>query len=191
MTEPLIGVAVALGASASWAMSTVLVKGAIVRYGPRVFNLFRCTVALVFFWATSLVLHGGDAFAAMVTKDGLVLLASGALGLAIGDVFLFEALRRLGAQPAIAMNQLSPVWSALLGFLLGTERLVPREYGGIALVIGGVLLIIFGRAETATVPAGHSRALAAGIAAGMVSSLCNAAAGMMTRHAIHSVGELQ
>jgi len=190
---PFAGGGVALAAAASWAVSTTLVKGAIVRFGPRAFNVFRCSVALVLFWATSLAVEGTSALGAVATSDGRELLLSGAIGLALGDLFLFVSVRRLGAQPAIAFNQLSPVWSALLGWMLGAEELAPVEYLGIAVVIGGVLLIIFGRA-----PAGssdqdelHPRSeRASGVAAGLLSSLCNAAAGMMTRHAIGGVGEL-
>lgn len=191
------GGAAALSAAASWAISTVLFKAAIVRHGPRAMNAFRIAIALLLFWTSTLLIDGDAALRALTTRDGGVLLLSGALGLAVGDVFLFEALKRLGAQPAIALNQLSPIWSAAFGFLLGTERLGGREFGGIALVLGGVLLVIFGRAPTvhAVAPDAIERAAArrlrlTGTACGIASSLCNATAGMMTHHAIRAVGDL-
>jgi drug/metabolite transporter (DMT)-like permease len=190
-----VGVAAALFASSSWAVSTVLVKGSILRYGPRAFNLFRCTVALALFWIASVAVEGAHSLHAMTTRDGVTLLLSGVLGLAIGDVFLFEAVRRLGAQPAVAMNQLSPVWSALLGLVLGLERLALVQYLGVATVIAGVLLVIFGRVPAAA-PGGiagvahDASGWSIGFLVGLLSSLCNASAGMMTRHAIHGVGEL-
>jgi len=196
-----VGGGAALTASAIWAVSTTLMKGAIVRHGARGMNLFRVSIALVLFWTSTLLVDGGAAWRAIATRDGQLLLLSGVIGLAVGDLFLFACLRRLGAQPAIAMNQLSPVWSALLGFALGSEVLHGRELLGIALVIGGVLLVIFGRdargapgsaalgSESAAAehPAsGRPLALALGIG----SSLCNAVAGMMTHHSIASVGAL-
>ncbi len=186
-----IGGGCALTAAAFWAVSTTLIKGAITRYGSRAINLFRVLIAVVLFWAATLIWDGSGAIHAISTDAGIVLLVSGVVGLAIGDAFLFEAVRRLGAQPAIAMNQLSPVWSALLGFLLGSEHLRLRDVGGIALVVGGVLLVIFGRerpldASGAVAP--ERRGL--GVVMGMLSSLCNAGAGMMTRQAIVAVGVL-
>jgi drug/metabolite transporter (DMT)-like permease len=195
VSAALVGGGVALAAAGSWAVSTTLVKGAIVRDGPRAFNVFRCTIALAFFWVTTLAVDGAAAFAAVARADGQWLLLSGALGLAVGDLWLFEAVRRLGAQPAIAMNQLSPVWSALLGFALGSERLASRDYLGIAIVIGGVLLVVFGRAppskDAPATPVHHTAPQrAGGLAFGLLSSLCNAVAGMITRRAIGDVGEL-
>ena len=192
----LVGGGVALAASASWAVSTVIIKGSIERFGARAFNLFRCSLALLLFWSTSVVLEGGRALRAMSSSDGQVLLASGVVGLALGDLLLFASVRRLGAQPAVAMNQLSPVWSALLGWRLGTERLALPGCAGIVVVIAGVLLVVFGRAAErrpepgAAAGAGRAAGAGLGLAAGLLSSLCNAGAGMMTRHAVGGVGEL-
>lgn len=192
-----LGGGAALAASVSWAISTTIFKGAILRHGVRAMNLFRLSVALVLFWATTLAVDGGRACEAMATREGAWLLASGAVGLALGDYFLFAALQRLGAQPAIAMNQISPVWSALLGWIAGSEALAPRELLGIALVIAGVLLVIFGRAperaavaDAAGAAGAAARVRSLGIAFGLLSSLCNALAGMMTHHAIDAVGAL-
>lgn len=196
-----VGGGAALSAAAIWAVSTTLMKGAIVRHGARAMNLFRVSIALCLFWATTLIVDGTGAIRAIATSDGQWLLLSGVVGLAVGDLMLFAALRKLGAQPAIAMNQLSPVWSALLGFALGSEVLHRRELLGIALVIGGVLLVIFGRdtrdtpataasgsETTAAQHAAKGRAL--GLALGIGSSLCNAAAGMLTHHSVAAVGVL-
>src|SRR5688572_22998126 len=167
-------------------------KGAIVRHGARAMNLFRVSIALVLFWATTLIVDGFGAIRAMATSDGQWLLLSGVIGLAVGDLMLFAALKKLGAQPAIAMNQLSPVWSALLGFALGSEVLHGRELLGIALVIGGVLLVIFGRdARDETDAAQHpASGRTLGLALGIGSSLCNAVAGMLTHHSVAAVGVL-
>lgn len=203
---PLAAGGAALTAAASWAVSTVLMKGAVLRCGPRAMNLFRLCVALTLFWSATLLVDGGAAVRALAIHEGRLLLASGVIGLALGDVFLFEAMYRLGAQPAVALNQLSPIWSALLGFALGSETLAPRDLAGIALVLGGVLLVIFGRdaprvawhdgGSAADQAAAHAAAAASrrkrrlGMACGVASSLCNASAGMITHHAISTVGVL-
>ncbi|MSR46475.1 MAG: DMT family transporter [Planctomycetes bacterium] len=165
--------AAALAASSSWAISTVLMKGAIDRCGPRAMNLFRLMIALTLFWTATLIVDGGAAAHAFATHDGWLLLGSGVIGLALGDVLLFEAMYRLGAQPAVALNQLSPIWSALLGFALGSEALVGREFLGIALVLGGVLLVIFGRHAPRVAP---SRDLGGGVGAAADTAAADTAA---------------
>ena len=195
-----IGGVAALSASASWAVSTTLAKPAIGRLGARAFNLFRVGVAFVLFWIVALALEGGRTFHLAATSAGVVLILSGALGLALGDLFLFSAVRRLGAQPAVAMNQLSPVWSALLLFLLGREHLDRRDLFGIAAVIGGVLLVIASRRpardEAATGGGSAAGGLSirglslAGLACGLGSSLCNATAAAMTDSVIDTTGPL-
>jgi drug/metabolite transporter (DMT)-like permease len=190
VTDPssFTGGGAALAAAASWAISTTIVKGAIHRFGPRAFNLFRCTIALAFFWVTALVVDGSGALRAMATRDGLWLLLSGAAGLAIGDAFLFETVRRLGAQSAVAMNQLSPIWSALLGLAIGSERLSASNYSGIAVVLAGVLMIVFGKKRAVTGDDAPHRPSAAGFACGVASSMCNAGAGMVTHGALAPIG---
>src|SRR5262249_26964919 len=128
-----VGGAMALSAAALWAISTVVYKGAIVRFGPRAMNLFRCTVALVLFWITTLLVDGPRFLVDFATRDGVILVASGMLGLGIGDHFLFHSMRRIGAQPAIALNQLTPIWSALIGVLLASEVLSSMQYAAMAI----------------------------------------------------------
>jgi len=206
LSSPLVGGGMALSASALWAASTVVFKGPIVRDGPRAMNLFRITLAFAFFWGVTLALDGAAGFALLATHAGALLLLSGALGLALGDFLLFYSVRELGAQPAVTLNLLSPVWSAALGALIGSERLAWPQLGAIALVIGGVVVVIRSKVSGDLEPsadelpviddaatrrhAAHGRH-ALGLIAGLASSLCNACAGMISHEVVAAVGPLR
>jgi len=196
----------ALAASALWAGSTTIFKAPIVRDGPRAMNLFRLAIASVVFGIATTVVHGDGTVRLLATRAGALLLLSGALGLALGDFLLFFSVRELGAQPAVTLNLLSPVWSAALGALIGVEALAGRDLLAIALVIGGVVIVIRSKAEGDLEPSAEelpviddaaARRRAArgrhglGLLAGLCSSLCNAVAGMISREVVAEVGALQ
>src|SRR5258706_6945363 len=147
LSSPLVGGGMALSASALWAASTTVFKAPIVRDGPRAMNLFRVAIAFLLFWGITLALDGAAGFALLATHAGGLLVLSGALGLALGDFFLFYSVKEIGAQPAVTLNLLSPVWSAALGALLGSEHLRWQQFGAIALVIGGVVVVIRSKAS--------------------------------------------
>jgi drug/metabolite transporter (DMT)-like permease len=206
LASPLVGGGMALSASALWAGSTTVFKGPIVRDGPRAMNLFRIALAFLFFWTAALAIEGDASVRLLATRTGLLLLLSGALGLAVGDFLLFFCVRELGAQPAVTLNLLSPVWSAALGAAIGLESLRFSQLLAIALVIGGVVVVIRSKVEGELEAAGDelpvvddaaARRRAArgrhglGLIAGLLSSLCNASAGMISHEVVAEVGPLQ
>ncbi len=183
IAEGLVGAAAALTTSALWAGSTTVLTGAIHRFGPRAMNLFRVSVATMLFWLAVIATDPAATLHALTRSEGLLLVASGVVGLAFGDFFLFAAIRLVGAQPAVAMNQLSPIWAAILGAALGTESLGAHELLGIAFVVGGVLLVLFGKDAS---PGSAPLRLGAGLGLGLLSSLSNALAGMLAHRAFHA-----
>jgi drug/metabolite transporter (DMT)-like permease len=206
LSSPLAGGGMALSASALWAGSTTIFKAPIVRDGARAMNLFRIALAVVFFGIVTTAVYGDGTVRLLATRNGALLLASGALGLAVGDFLLFFCVREMGAQPAVTLNLLSPAWSAALGALIGVEHLAGRELLAISLVIGGVIVVIRSKSEGELEPSAEelpviddeaTRRRAArgrhglGLLAGLGSSLCNAVAGMISREVVAEVGALQ
>ena len=78
-------------------------------------------------------------------RTWLALLATAALSTALAYVVFFHILVRSGASNVMLVTLLIPVTAILLGHFLLGEPLEPREIVG-ALVIGGALLIVDGRA---------------------------------------------
>ena len=74
------------------------------------------------------------------------LLASGLIGIFIGDTLLFATLNRVGPRRSGILFALNAPIAAMLGWLLLGETLSTKAVFGIALIVGGVLLaILFGK----------------------------------------------
>jgi drug/metabolite transporter (DMT)-like permease len=76
----------------------------------------------------------------------LALLGTAALSIALAHIVFFQILVRSGASNVMLVMLLIPVTAILLGHFLLGEPLEAREIVG-ALVIGGALLIVDGRAQ--------------------------------------------
>lgn len=77
----------------------------------------------IFFW--------GEDILSVTTASLAFLLVSGALGLAIGDFFLFKAYARLGSARTIMIFSFSPLFLSIEGFLFFGQSLSAKQ--GVAL----------------------------------------------------------
>lgn len=79
-------------------------------------------------------------------RDVLALLALGALGNGVYQIFFSEGISRTRAGEAALVVGASPALMAIIGRMRGVERVTRRKAIGIALSIFGVGLIVLGRA---------------------------------------------
>ena len=101
-------------------------------------NLFKNTFGVIGFIGF-LVIQGHD-FPAFNHHEYLILIISGILGVAVGDLFFLASLRRLGAGLiAIVSTTYSPS-IFLLAFLMFGEVISLQAYFGGALVISGIII---------------------------------------------------
>ena len=135
----LLGALAALGSACSWAVAAILLK-----------NLGDSIPALAMTLAKgllSIVLLGAVLFWVGVDKlspsDWMWLTASGVLGIAVGDTLFFMALRHIGAQLLVLMFMVGQALTALLALVFLHETPTSLGWLGIALVIGGVGVILF------------------------------------------------
>lgn len=99
----------------------------------------------------------------------------------VGDLWLWhESLRYTSAANATMLVGLSPLWVALASIALLQARLRKRAWTGLALAIGGALVL--GLAKGARWGSGHGEALAAG------ASLCYAAFTLALTEARRALG---
>ena len=129
------------------------VNYSVVKYGttvvpPLAYNGIRILLAAVVLMGIA-GLWGG---AAPIRRDLLALLALGAIGHGIYQVFFIEGLARTRAGEAALVVGASPALMALIGRLRGIERVGPRGAVGIGLSMFGVALIVFGRATSGSQP---------------------------------------
>lgn len=87
-------------------------------------------------------------------REMLTLLALGALGNGVYQVFFVEGLSRTRAGEAALVVGASPALMALMGRMRGIERVTRRGIVGIALSMFGVGLIVVGRASGGPVNGG-------------------------------------
>ena len=143
----MLGEAAALAASATWAVGSHLfsrigkVKGAT----PTAMNLGKCaTGTLCFALASLLLLH--RVVPALTREQYVALLASGFVGLALGDGCYFGALVTLGVRRAILLLSTAPVWTAIGGAIFLDEKLSVKDSVAILAVMLGVAIVVYEQA---------------------------------------------
>lgn len=165
MTNSMIGVVMALGSTASWALCGVLFKKLGERLDPVGMTAVKSLAASLFL-APLLFFIGG---AAAGGRDMLLLAASGIIGIAIGDCFFFAALGQLSPLLLTILLLTCPnVFSGILGVLcLGEMPSVP-VWCGIALIMGAMALLMF------PVEQGDGgKSTVKGVLLGVVSFICS------------------
>ena len=147
-----IGELAALAASFLFAVTSTFFTLAGRRVGSLVVNRTRLLFAVLFLTLLHLALGislpiqaGGERWFWM----GL----SGITGLVLGDAFLFQAFVWIGPRLSMLLMSLAPAIAALLGWIFLGEHLAPFQVLGIAMTIGGVVLVVLegnGRARLAS-----------------------------------------
>ncbi|REJ70024.1 MAG: EamA family transporter [Planctomycetota bacterium] len=173
-----LGEFAALAAALAWAVASLLFRRAGTSVPPLVLNLYKGLLAVV---VLSAVLLLGPGFPqGIATGDWAILLASGAIGIGIGDTAFFAALNRLGERRTVLMAEtLAPPMAAGLAIFVLAEFLGPLALVGIALTLGGVAWVTI--EETPTSQTTSPRNRAAGVALGVLAALCQAVGGVLSR----------
>lgn len=182
VSTPFGGEFLALMIALLWACSSIIFSRVGKYIQPLELNFLKGISALLFV-ALALVLSG-QAWSVLTPKALVLLLASGALGIGLGDTAYMEALRTIGARQASLIKTLAPPAAGLMAWLFMGERLSLASWGGIALIAAGVAWVI---SERAPAPANESEALpparrVRGILAGVAAALTEAG-GVVLSHA--------
>lgn len=195
LTSPTaIGLLLALAALVFWSLTPFFFAATGRLIGPFATNLLRLSLAapvmagacVVFFFA-----DGGDLTGFPAPANVVVLAASGILGLAFGDLFLYRSLFRVGPERSSLLLTLSPAAAALIAWFALRETLSPAQLGGMALILGGVMFAVWTPAAApqtggkAGAPSSGTPAQGFwyGAAAGMTAAACQALSSVMARHA--------
>lgn len=169
----------AVAAAIAWACGSILF-GRIGQSGvpAGAMNLGKLVSAGALLLLTSLVLTG-HAFPTSAPTHALLLLAASAVaGLTIGDTAYFGSMLAIGVPRAILLLSSAPVFAALGGWLWLGERLDSRALFGMALVFGGIALVVM--QDDARGPVRPGR----GIALGIVAAIGQGAGSLLSRRAM-------
>jgi drug/metabolite transporter (DMT)-like permease len=158
-----------------WSLSVVCAARAAAAFGGAFANRWRLVVAiglLVGLLAWAGTMPSGDAF--------LWLLASGAVGLGIGDLAMYRGYEVVGARLIALMTQClaAPIAGVLEWVWLGTAPR-PLQIAWIAVTLAGVGMALGPRSLPAVSPARLRR----GLVMGLLSAGGLALAGVLTRRA--------
>ncbi|SFF39584.1 Uncharacterized membrane protein [Fontimonas thermophila] len=159
-----IGEWLSLGCALAWAVAVVLFKKSGEHLPPFALNLVKNAIVLPLFVCTLWVVEG-MAWPALPPVHLALILLSGLLGIAAGDTLYFHALNSIGAsRMAVAQALYSPS-VILLSFVYLGERLGVWQFVGVALVLGGIVLVTWSRDRSQA----DARALRIGVAWAVLS----------------------
>ncbi|HPF70219.1 MAG TPA: DMT family transporter [Candidatus Krumholzibacteria bacterium] len=154
----------ALACAVVWGLAVVFFRRSGETVPPLAMNLFRSLVSLLLFAVTMLV-RRQPLLPEAPAEDYVRLLASGVIAIALADTLFHASLNRIGAGLNAIVDTLYSPFVIVFAYLLLGEKAGPWQLGGMALIIGGVMV-----ATRVDLPAGTTRrSMAAGIALGGVS----------------------
>ncbi len=144
-----IGELTALLTSVVWAGTSVLFTKAAQQVGAIVVNRMRSILALVFLMLLNLAFDGYLLPVNAGVDRWLWFALSGAIGYALGDVFLFQSFLYVGPQRSMLMMSLAPLMSAGLAWIFFGETLTGIQMLGVIVTLAGVAWVIVRRRSDA------------------------------------------
>lgn len=143
-----IGELAALLTSISWSGTSVLFTKATQQVGSIIVNRIRVILALVFLMLLNWAFYGYLLPVNAGADRWLWFALSGAIGYALGDVFLFQSFLCIGAQRGMLMMSLAPLMSAGLAWMFFGETLTGVQMLGVFVTLMGIAWVIMRRNQS-------------------------------------------
>ncbi|GAB4527497.1 MAG: DMT family transporter [Pleurocapsa sp.] len=177
-----VGMLAALGSAASWALGSILFKRLGEKISPLAMTLAKGVISVVLLGFT-VILTG---YNNLPQESLLLLIASGLLGIALGDTFFFAALQDLGPHLLIVLLMSGQVLTIIFALVFLGETPALLTWWGIGLVISGIALVMW------TQLAGEKQASRwRGIAFGLLAVLCLSVSIIMAKKGLESISAIQ
>ena len=178
---PHLGEIAGLATAICWSLTSIVFTIASRRIGALQVNLYRLPAAIFLLGITYFLFWGN----LNVSGDVVFwLAASGVVGLAIGDTFLFQAMVIIGARLSMILMALAPPMAALLAYLFLGEIISPIGIAGIAITIAGVIWVV---AERTPDPGGIKRRISLkGVLWGILAALGQAVGLILAKKGLNS-----
>lgn len=135
-------------------------------------NVVRCLLAVFGLWVV-FAIDRGEVLPQLLTRDVILLAASGVVGLAIGDQCLFTAFVTIGPRRSMLIMTTVPILAAGLAIPTTGEVIEPIELFGMAVTLAGVAWVITERTSAGQVyldPRDRRR----GITCALLAAFCQA-----------------
>lgn len=137
-----LGEIAALLTAMCYTISSIFFTRAGQKYGPLTSNRLRLVVAIVLLGITHWIAFGSPVPVNAGVQRWLWLGISGIVGLAIGDLFLFQAYVSIGPRLGLLFLSLSPALATILAWLFLGERLGLGKLLGIAITLLGIAWVV-------------------------------------------------
>jgi drug/metabolite transporter (DMT)-like permease len=140
-----IGELSALATSLFFSFTSIFFTLAGRRVGSMVVNRVRLAVAVVLLSAMHWWMFGIPLPLYVEPERWLWLGLSGIVGLALGDVFLFQAFVNIGPRLSMLMMSLAPVMATMQAWIFLGEIISTGQMAGILITLGGVTWVVMER----------------------------------------------
>lgn len=130
-----------------WTVTALSFEAASKRIGSLAVNLFRLSFAFLFLSVFN-YFHRGFIFPTDASVHAWLWLAlSGLVGLVFGDYLLFHSYILIGSRIAMLVMTLVPPITALIGWIMLGEKMIPLHIFGMFLTMGGIGMAILNRPD--------------------------------------------
>lgn len=124
------------------ALTAILAKAGLHGIDSNLATAVRTVVILLLAWGIVWAQGSFPALATLPRRSLLFLVLSG-LATGLSWLFYFKALDKGKVSVVAALDKTSLAMTLLLAFLLFGEKLAPKALGGLALILGGTLLLVW------------------------------------------------
>jgi len=138
----------ALATACFWTITALSFEFASKRVGSLAVNMIRLTIAFILLSVLTFISRGMFLPIDASLHAWFWLGLSGLIGLILGDYFLFKAYALISSRIAMLIMTTVPPMTALIGWLLLGEKMVPLHIFGMFLTVGGILLAVFSMPES-------------------------------------------
>ena len=147
LLEVKTGELAALLTTICWTICALCFEYSSKKVGSLSVNLLRLYLAFVLFSIFSYLFRGRALPTDASGDTWLWLGLSGLIGFVLGDLFLFKAFVIMGARTSMLIMALTPIATALMGYLILSETLILRHGIGMVMTISGVAAVILTRKD--------------------------------------------
>jgi len=130
----------ALSAALMWGFGATFFGMAGRRSDPVLVNILRLPLGMILLGAAWFLTSHQWWPDGVSARSHLWLGMSGAIGLAVGDSFLFYAISNIGPRRALMVLAATPAFAAISAWLLLGETLDAQALAGMAIILGGILV---------------------------------------------------
>jgi len=142
-----LGESAAFATAICWTLTGISFEQAGKRVGSFAVNLLRLIIALLMMTVFNYITRGTLIPMDATPTTWLWLSISGLIGFVLGDLFLFQSYLLIGVRVAMVIMASSPIFAALLGFVIFGEKLTLLSFLGMLITLLGIGLVVFLRSK--------------------------------------------